>query len=86
MTTDCSLNYKKNTSSAHVVFTNCFGFLNENKKTQFGKVRKGGGRKEGHSDLMNLYFNGVSMNNLLSYFGLIDARMRASDKDLPPVL
>ena len=24
-----------------------------------------------------------SMNNLLSYYGLIDARMRASDKDLP---
>ena len=23
------------------------------------------------------------MNNLLSYYGLIDVRMRASDKDLP---
>ena len=26
---------------------------------------------------------GNSMNNLLSYFGLIDAKIRASDKDLP---
>ena len=28
-------------------------------------------------------FHGNSMNNLLSYFGLIDAKIRASDKDLP---
>ena len=31
----------------------------------------------------NLYFSGNSMNNLLSYCGLTDARMRASEKDLP---
>ena len=30
-----------------------------------------------------LYFSGNSMNNLLSYFGLTDSRMRASEKDLP---
>ena len=30
-----------------------------------------------------LYFPGNSMNNLLSYFGLTDSRMRASDTDLP---
>ena len=28
-------------------------------------------------------FHGNSMNNLLSYCGLIDAKIRASDKDLP---
>ena len=32
---------------------------------------------------LNLYFSGNSMNNLLSYCGLTDARMRASEKDLP---
>jgi hypothetical protein len=26
------------------------------------------------------------MNNLLSYFGLVDARIRGSDKDLPVLL
>ena len=25
----------------------------------------------------------VTMNNLLSYYGLVDAKIRASDKDLP---
>ena len=29
------------------------------------------------------YINFSSMNNLLSYYGLIDAKMRASGKDLP---
>ena len=28
-------------------------------------------------------FHVNSMNNLLSYFGLVDAKIRASDKDLP---
>ena len=28
-------------------------------------------------------FHGNSMNNLLSYCGLVDAKIRASDKDLP---
>ena len=30
-----------------------------------------------------MYRTGKSMNNLSSYFGLIDAKIRASDKDLP---
>ena len=30
-----------------------------------------------------MYWTGKSMNNLLSYFGLVDARISASDKDLP---
>ena len=33
--------------------------------------------------VLNLYFSGNSMNNLSSYFGLTDSRMRASDTDLP---
>ena len=33
--------------------------------------------------VVNLYFSGNSINNLLSYCGLTDARMRASEKDLP---
>ena len=30
-----------------------------------------------------IYWTRNSMNNLLSYCGLVDARIRASDKDLP---
>ena len=30
-----------------------------------------------------LYWTDNSMNNLLSYFGLVDAKIRASDIDLP---
>ena len=30
-----------------------------------------------------MYWIGKSMNNLLSYCGLVDARIRASNKDLP---
>ena len=33
--------------------------------------------------VVNLYFLGNSMNNILSYCGLTDAKMRASEKDLP---
>ena len=30
-----------------------------------------------------MYWTGKSMNNLLSYWGLVDVRINASDKDLP---
>ena len=30
-----------------------------------------------------MYWTGNSMNNLSSYCGLVDAKIRASDKDLP---
>ena len=33
--------------------------------------------------VLNLYFSGNSMNNLSSYCGLTDSKMRASEKDLP---
>ena len=37
-----------------------------------------------YSDLVFfMYWTGKSMNNLLSYFGLVDARISASEKDLP---
>ena len=36
--------------------------------------------------MSNLYFSGNSMNNLSSYCGLTDSRMRASEKDLPVLL
>ena len=32
-----------------------------------------------------MYRTGKSMNNLLSYCGLVDARIRASNKDLPVI-
>ena len=37
----------------------------------------------GMQHVLNLYFSGNSMNNLSSYCGLTDSRMRASDTDLP---
>ena len=33
--------------------------------------------------VLNLHFSGNTMNNLLSCCGLTDARMQASEKDLP---
>ena len=33
--------------------------------------------------VQNIYWTGKSMNNLLSYCGLVDARISASEKDLP---
>ena len=36
--------------------------------------------------VLNLYFSCNSMNNLSSYCGLIDARVRASEKDSPVLI
>ena len=36
-----------------------------------------------HTTCSEVYFWRNSMNNLLSYFGLTDARMGPSEKDLP---
>ena len=68
---DLKLQYKKNTSSEHVVYKNCFECPNKNKKQLCTQ------------HVVNLYFSGNSMNNLSSYCGLTDARIRASEKDLP---
>ena len=35
--------------------------------------------------VVNLYFSGDLMNTLLSYCGLMDSRMRVSEKDLPVI-
>ena len=39
--------------------------------------------KHGQNMFCSCSFHGYSMNNLLSYCGLIDTKIRASDKDLP---
>ena len=53
------------------VYKYCFECQNKNKTNNFCTQH-----------VVNLYFSGNSMNNLLSYFGLIDARISASEKDL----
>ena len=72
MTRDCSLisseKYKFRTSCVQKLFF-CFRFdIQNNICTQC---------------VLKLYFLYNSMNNLLSYCGLTDARMRASEKDIP---
>ena len=65
----------KTTSIDHVVCTNCFEYQNKNKK-QFVYTTC--------SELVVfMYSIGRSMNNLLSYCGLVDVRIDPSDKDLP---
>ena len=62
-------------SSEHVVYINCYDYQNKNKK-QFVYTTC--------SELgIFMYWTGDSMDNLLSYYGLVDAKIRASDKDLP---
>ena len=39
--------------------------------------------EHGQNMFCDCSFHGNSMNNLLSYCGLVDAKIRASDKDLP---
>ena len=68
VTRDCSLNYKKSTSSEHVVYKFCFKYQNNNKKNNFCTQH-----------VLNLYFSCNSMKNLSSYCGLTDSRMRASN-------
>ena len=62
-------------SSEHVVYINCSECQNKN-KTQFMHTTC--------SELVIfMYWTGNSMNNLLSYCGLVDARISGSEKDLP---
>jgi hypothetical protein len=70
---DSQLQYKKNTSSEHVVYKNCFECQNKN---QFLYTTC--------SELVFcLYLSRESMNNLSSYCGLTDSRISASEKVLP---
>ena len=65
--------YMKIASSEHVVYINCSECQNKN---QFVYTTC--------SELVVvMYWTGKSMNNLLPYCGLIDAKVRASYKDLP---
>ena len=61
--------YMKITSSEHVVYINCFEY----------QIKKTICSEQG----IFMHWTSDSMNNLLSYCGLVDAKIRASDKDLP---
>ena len=66
----------KTTSSEHFVFINCSECQNKNHfvcTTCSPHVRA----------CRFIYLTGKSMNNLLSYCGLVDVRINASDKDSP---
>ena len=71
-------NYKLRTSGEHVVYINCFLFLFWHSEqfmytscSEFGNA---------------MHWTWNSMNNLLSHCGLVDARISASEKDLPVTL
>ena len=67
--------FQAQTWGEHVVCINCSEYQNKNKK-QFVCTTC--------SELVVfMYWIGKSMNNILSYYGLLDAKIRASDKDLP---
>ena len=68
MTKGCSLNSPKNTSSEHVVYKYCFECQNKNKKTIFV-----------HIMFCPCIFRVIQWTSSCN----IDARMRASEKDLP---
>ena len=68
--------YMKIPSSEHVVYTNCSECKKQTicEQSMFWECFDIGIFK---------YLTGYSMNNLLSYCGLVDAKIRASDIDLP---
>ena len=72
---DLLVQYMKTTSSEHVVYTNCFlSFFWHSEQFMYTTC----------SELVVfMYWTSKSMNNLLSYCGLVDPRISASDKDLP---
>ena len=72
---ELQVQYKKNTSSEHVGYKNCFECQNKNKKQYLYATCSELG--------IFLYWTRDSMNNLSSYYGLIDVRMSASEIDLP---
>ena len=70
---DLQFQYKKNTSSEHVVYKNCFLFWHS-KQLLYTTC----------SEFVFFWVRSCkSMNNLSSYCGLTDSRMSASDTDLP---
>ena len=72
---DLPVQHMKTTNSEHVVYINCSECQNKNKK-QFVYTTC--------TELaIFIYGTRNSINNLLSYCGLVDARISASEKDLP---
>ena len=89
VTTDCSLNYEFSTWKLQAQNMMCTWIvLNVKTKTKNNLCSQ-------HvlpmfypcSELgIFMYWTGNSMNNLLSHCGLVDAKIRASDKDLPVLI
>ena len=65
--------YMKIPSSDYVVYTNCVFFW-YSKQFMYTTCSELG---------IFMYWTGDSMNNLLSYCGLVEVRISASEKDLP---
>ena len=61
--------FVENTSSEHVMYEYCFECKNKQKNNFCTQ------------HVLNLYFSCNSINNLSSYCGLTDPRMRASEKN-----
>ena len=82
MTKDCSFNYEFSTwklqSSEHVVYINCFLFV-----LTFRTIHVHNTFSSCSELGIFMYWTRNSMNNLLSYCGLVDARISASEEDLP---
>ena len=70
--------YMKIPSSEHVVYTNCFVFVLTLRTIYVHNMFSTCCEVE-----IFMYWTRDSMNNLLSYCGLVDTKIRASDKDLP---
>ncbi len=75
MCIDLPVQYMKTPPSEHVVYKNCSESQNINKKQFVYTACSEGG--------VFMYWTGKSMNNILSYCGLVDAKINTSDKDLP---
>ena len=65
--------YMKIPSLENVVYTNCFLFW-YSEQFMYTTCSELG---------IFMYWTGDSMNNILSYFGLVEVRISASEKDLP---
>ena len=71
---ELQVQYMKIPSSEHVVYTNCFFLFWHSEQFMYTTC----------SELVIfMYWTRNSMNNLLSYCGLVDVRISASEKDLP---
>ena len=65
----------KTTKSEHVAYINCFELSIQKQKQKQNNLFS--------EFVVFMYWTRDSMNNFLSYFGLVDARISASDKYLP---